>query len=192
LKNISNYSQPDFYHFTEESLDLVSFAAEILENRNELKSAIDLGAGCGVIGIEAMLKIPSLTLMTFLELQKEFLPFIEKNLEQAEIKNGSIINLSLGQYKGSSDIIFSNPPYFIPGNGRVSSQTNRQLCRTFEIDGWEVFFEKVAEVLNPGGLIFFCIKEEEDIKNYLKAFKIEKKEKTKAANLFCLSRLDIN
>lgn len=192
MKNISNYSQPDFYHFTEESLALVSFAAEILRQRDDLNSAIDFGAGCGVIGIEALLKIPSLSKMTFLEVQTEFLPYIKENLEKAKIENTSIVNLSFGDYLGASDIIFSNPPYFEAGKGRVSSQINRQVCRTFEIDGLEVFFEKAAKTMNPNGLMFFCIKESENIESYLKSFKIEKKEKTKAALLFCLSRLDIN
>ncbi len=192
MKNISNYSQPEFYHFAEESLELVDFASKVLALRNDLNTAIDFGAGCGVIGIEALLKNPSITSMTFLEVQKEFIKHIEENLIQAEINNAKVINQSFSQFQGKADIIFSNPPYFKPGAGKVSDKRNRQVCRTFEIDGIEVFFKKMKEVINKEGLIFFCIKDEKYVEPFLNSFKLIQKKKTNSAYLFCLSRLDID
>lgn len=192
MKNILDYSQPEFYHFSEESLELIYFAKVLLKGKEQLKTAIDIGTGCGVIGIEALSKLPQIRHMTFLELQEEFLFHLKENLNKAEITDAAIIQCSLGNFEGCFDLIFSNPPYFIPGEGRVSKQNNRQLCRTFEVDGWEVFFKKVSELLKPNGLIFFCVKEEGKIERFLTSFKLIKKEKTKAATLFCLARLDID
>ncbi|MFT6069761.1 MAG: tRNA1(Val) A37 N6-methylase TrmN6 [Bacteriovoracaceae bacterium] len=192
MKNISDYSQPDFYHFSEDSLELVQFASEVLASRNDLTSAVDLGAGCGVIGIEALLKNPNISKMTFLEVQKEFIPFIIENLQLAEINDAKILNIPLSQFEAKVDIIFSNPPYFKPGSGRVSENRNRQVCRTFEIDGMDIFFKKLKEALTKNGLIFFCIKDEEEVAFFLNSFKLVKKRKTESATLICLAGLDID
>jgi tRNA1Val (adenine37-N6)-methyltransferase len=192
LKSISNYSQPDFYHFTEDSLELVEFASHILKDVEGPQSAVDLGAGCGVIGIEALLKIPSLNKMTFLEVQEPFIFHIKENLRQANIKSASVIHKAISELEGQFDLIFSNPPYFSPGMGRRSDQKERQVCRTFEVDGWRVFFEKISEILIADGLVFLCVRDDSKIKDFLKSFKIVKKKKNKAAILFCLARLDVN
>ena len=46
-----DYLQPDFYHFNEDSIQLVRFIKENIDNSTE-HSALEVGAGCGVISCE--------------------------------------------------------------------------------------------------------------------------------------------
>lgn len=194
MKNISNYYQPDFYRFTEESLELVDFAKELLSPKKDVV-ALDLCSGCGVIGIEALTKFPNIQHMTFLELQNEFMPFLKDNIDKAECDSFKIIQDSLGNSSFESkqfDLILSNPPYFGPGEGRASPNVNRQICRSFEVDGWKTYFEKVGQWLKNDGLFFFSTKELNPVESYFKKFKLIKKKQSSSAWLVCLSQLDID
>lgn len=195
LKNILNYSQPNFYSFTEESIELVEFAKEITPHIRSDLNILDVGAGSGVIGIEAKLKIAGINGVTFLELQKEFIPFLKNNIEASECTDYTIMQNSIGEasfLSESFDLIFSNPPYFTPGEGRPSPDINRQICRSFEVDGWDIFFEKIGEWLKKDGYIFFSTRELNPIGHYLEKFKMIEKRKTNSAWLVCMSRLDID
>jgi tRNA1(Val) A37 N6-methylase TrmN6 len=44
-----DYSQPDYYRFNSDSITLVNY---LLKSMGPTESILDLGAGCGIIGIE--------------------------------------------------------------------------------------------------------------------------------------------
>lgn len=195
MKNISNYSQPSFYSFNEDSLELVKFSKDLIKGDTDSLDLLDLCAGCGVIGIETKLQIKAIGKLTFLELQNEFIPFIEKNLLKSECNNFEIFQSSLGDQifeDEKFDLIFSNPPYFLSQSGKPSSDKNRQICRFFEVDGWNTFFKKVKKWLKPEGLFFFTVRNIESVSEDLRDFDLVAKEKVAGSWLICLSRLDIN
>lgn len=124
------YSQPQFYHFNEDSLNLVR-SVNVFKNK-PLK-VLDVGAGAGVIGIEISQTI-SVDSVTFIEKEQEFIQYLEKNIQRFIPKtNSTILNIDLESHtiQAKYDLILSNPPYFNFGNGRVSENFKRQNCRTF-------------------------------------------------------------
>lgn len=132
--------------------------------------------------------------LSFLELQKDFLPHIKRNLEDAELTASITLN-SLGEetFSGEKfDYILSNPPYFSPGDGLISPDIKKQICRTFEADGWKVFFKKVEEWLAEDGLFFLSTRSLNSISIYLEKFRVVKQVEENNCVLICLARLNKN
>src|SRR5690606_16988297 len=75
--NKVDYSQPLFYRFNSDSLQLVNF---ILKKECQFKSILDLGAGCGIIGIE-LAKALGPKVVTLVEMQEDYSVHIETNLK---------------------------------------------------------------------------------------------------------------
>lgn len=162
---MSDYLQPEFYRFNEDSLKLVNWLAAKKPTCTRL---LDLGAGSGVIGIELCnrLLIPELTL---LEAQKDFIPFIEANVRE-QLKAPSrteIIQQSFGEWKTQRqfDLIVSNPPYYLKGHGEVAPDARKQIARTFELDNWQVLLSLVRSVMAPEGRCFIVVKDDQRILN---------------------------
>ena len=68
------YKQPSFYHFNEDSILLVKEALKLEEG---IESVLDLCAGCGVIGVEYAISNSKIKRLSFVELQKQFIKYIE-------------------------------------------------------------------------------------------------------------------
>ncbi len=157
---------------------------------------LDLCCGSGVLGIEAALRLKTVSQIFFLELQKEFLPHINENLNSAELQKLSKIEIaSVGNTefnKGQFDYIFCNPPYFNVGEGRVSPDVRRQKCRTFEVDSLSIVLEKSHLWLKDRGYLCLATRDERTIDIFLDNFEIIKKEKFSETWLVCLSRLNID
>ena len=128
-----DYSQPDFYHFNEDSIRFSEFVVSNFSNLG-VRSLFDICCGCGVIGLEIARKIEGMERLDFLDLQKEFLPFLEKNISQMipDIETSVYIS-DFRSFENSKDydLIVANPPYFKKGAGRLSPDKNKQNCRTF-------------------------------------------------------------
>ena len=78
--DLADYAQPDFYHFAEDSLFLVQIVAASCGGGEPL-TVLDLGAGCGILGIELSRKI-AMRQLFFCEKQNEFIPYLEQNISQ--------------------------------------------------------------------------------------------------------------
>ena len=144
-----DYSQPDFYRFSEDSTKLVHFIYQSLKFRPQ--SILDIGAGCGVIGLElAQLYRPSSILL--IEPQEAFWPYLEKNILEL-YPRAEIVRSLISQYSSTVkfDLIVSNPPYFFKGEGRVSPIKEKQMSRTWEEDNLNILIEKMIVLLNSSG-----------------------------------------
>lgn len=137
-----DYFQPSFYHFSEDSLILSRI---VIENEQRAQSCLELGSGCGVVGIEVANKISSIKELVLIEKQKDFLPFLEKNIDTFLRTNieCEILNTTFKEFDESKkfDIIVGNLPYFLPHASRVGLDQRRSICRHW-IDG------SFAEVLS--------------------------------------------
>lgn len=151
---MTDYHQPEFYRFNEDSLALVK---EVISQGLKPGNILDIGAGSGVIGIELAMKlhIPS---AHFLELQKEWGPYLTANLQmylkETETK---VFWSSIGLWNPETkyDLIVSNPPYYLPQNGRISPDPVRARCRSFLEDDWEKLLQKSYSALSPDGQAYF-------------------------------------
>jgi tRNA1(Val) A37 N6-methylase TrmN6 len=129
-----DYSQPDFYRFSQDSLLLVNKA---LEEMPDAKRVLDLGCGCGVIGIELANKLDHIEKLDLIEYQADFLSYIELNLENLLHKTipTQLYQNSFYEFKSSTqyDLIVGNLPYFMPHQSRPSPDKRKNTCRQWEV-----------------------------------------------------------
>lgn len=159
--SISNYSQPEFYKFNSDSIDLVKYA---IEEFNKLKniSVLDICSGCGIIGIEFSQLHESVSDLTLVELQSEYRQHIKKNIERLDLDVSIIIeDYKVCKLNQKFDIILCNPPYFKPDSGRVSPNENRQRSRTYQKGDLVQLIEFGISSLKEGGE--FIIVHREDL-----------------------------
>ena len=133
----------------------------VVKKRGSAKSILDLGAGCGVIGIEIANRLGCDSL-TFLEPQKEFHPHLELNLEQ-QLKvsvQREIVKASFGEWSPDKkyDLIVCNPPYYLPGRGQAYKDPRREIARSFIKDDWKTLLKLIEGSLAPDGAAFVVIK----------------------------------
>lgn len=191
---MSDYSQPSFLKFGHDSLDLVK---RVLSEISQAQHLLDLGAGCGVIGIELANKLNSETL-TLLELQSDYLPFLQVNLkEQLHVSCETRIEISsFGEWHTDQkfDLIVSNPPYYLSGHGRPSPDDRRQKARSFEVDGHAVFLNLIEKGLSTNGRAYIVIKAEDlilkEMQKHLPASLVMEHEQHQEVYFLKLSRLN--
>lgn len=165
---MSDYLQPDFYRFNQDSLQLVNWIATKLQTASDI---LDLGAGSGVIGIELANRLRPQSL-TMVELQPEFMPYLQSNSQDQ--KKGhydiGIVNSSFGEFKTAKtfDLIVSNPPYYLPGNGEASQDVRKGKARSFLVDGWPVLLRRIKELLTPAGHAYIVIKNDKALLTHLR------------------------
>lgn len=158
------YAQPSEYHFCQDSILLAEFVARQIKNENVFEGfrALDLCAGCGVIGFELAYHLPNVQHVDFVEVQSLFEPYFQSNKEitgkrQFRFLNQnyeSLLNESGGQY----DLIVANPPYFSKNNGKLSGKPVQDRARFFLDSSFEKLLEAVVYLLKAKGTAFVLAK----------------------------------
>ncbi len=146
MKN-DKFEQPDFYHFNEDTWFLIETIKSLFKQQ-KIKSVLDLGAGCGVLGIAITVDLLCKR-VTFVELQESFIPYLKQNIENYALLERNceveILNTSFGDLDISRldhfDLIVANPPYFNPEDSRPSACLQRQQCKQFVIDSFTIFLD---------------------------------------------------
>ncbi len=189
---MTNYEQPDFYRFNEDSLKLVSF---VMASKFAFGSILDLGAGCGVIGIELAQKA-GVTDLTLLEIQNDFIPHLEKNSES--ISKVKVVHSSFGAWapQRAYDCIVSNPPYYQPNRGEKSLDPRRNIARSFTQDDWKILLRLIDLCLSSEGKAFIVLRHDRltfDQVRLGKPSSLQLKEHVEGKLIFLeLSRLNVN
>lgn len=160
---MSDYLQPDFYRFNEDSIKLVKFVASQVSCA---KSILDLGAGSGIIGIE-LANILRPKELTLLEVQPEWNDYLQHNVKHFLNADTypSIVESSFGNWNPDKqyDLIVCNPPYYLPGHGQPNADKRKAIARSFRIDGWKELLDLIARALTPEGRAFLVVKNEKQI-----------------------------
>lgn len=164
---MSDYRQPHFYRFNEDSLKLVNFVSSNVKTASHI---LDLGAGSGIIGIELANRLGPKEL-TLLDIQEEWLEYLSHNVKNylvPEVKSHVIIE-SFGKWKPAVqyDLIVSNPPYYLPGHGQPNSDKRKEIARSFVKDDWQIFLGLIKRCLAPSGKAFIVVKNDSRIKKEL-------------------------
>lgn len=160
---MNDYIQPSFYRFNEDSLKLVKWLAS---RKPQCTNLLDLGAGCGVIGIElSNYLLPAK--LTLLEGQKEFIPYLENNIS-TQLKaepDIEIVESTFGQWNPPSqyDLIVCNPPYYLKGHGQEASDPAKNMARSFVVDDWRVLLKLIEKALAKTGRAFMVVKNDHRI-----------------------------
>lgn len=191
---MTDYRQPDFYRFNQDSLKLVKW---VLEQVKESKRILDLGAGSGVIGIE-LARLLCAENLDLVEVQSEYLPFLQQNIrEQLPASTQAEIYLSsFGEWQPHKkyDVIVCNPPYFLPKHGEPSRDLKRNIARSFVIDDWAVLLNKILASLSLEGKAFLVIRDDALVLEEIKKFSSLHLKNNKEGKLLFLelSRLNID
>lgn len=151
------YNQPDFYHFSQDSIRLAEYAFKKLKKRSSLK-VLDLCCGSGVIGIEFFRKHQSVKLLDFVEKQIEFLPCIEANTKRYLGETPS--NIYLESFESISlsyayDLILANPPFYLEGTARAPLNKLKHRCHFLEKETMNIFFNVLAALKSKEGTALF-------------------------------------
>ncbi|MBF0359564.1 MAG: hypothetical protein HQK49_01040 [Oligoflexia bacterium] len=195
-----NYSQPEFYHFCEDSILLAEYASnqivQLYLNSPFLNfDILDVCAGCGVVGIETLIKVHSklstisplstpLFTLDFIELQSDFYTHIQQNLKIQHTQLNNLLisppNIYIGSFQEQQknlenknknkqyDLILVNPPYFSASKNRLSpSNHKRNLCRFFLNGTLSELILFIDSNLKKHGQAFF-LNNKVEIKNYCK------------------------
>ena len=168
-----DYLQPKFYRFNQDSLWLAEIAAEKTRGSSP-SSLLDIGAGCGVVGIETANKIPSIKKAVFLEPQEDFQECLRQNqkrlLRSADFQTFSS---KLEDFSKSQryDLVVCNPPYFNMRSSRPSPDRRKAFCRTFHNSSLGSFFSFSQDLLAPRGEAFFLARSDNnELETILRAF----------------------
>jgi len=116
---------------------------------------IDVGAGCGVLGLLIAKDFPNITLEA-VEKQKDFIFYAKKNASVNNTKyklyEGDFLDLDIDK---KYDYIISNPPFYPDG---VQKSNNTMLFHARYNTNLPMadFFKKVSQMLKPQSHFIFC------------------------------------
>ena len=157
---MSDYSQPEFYSFSQDSIELAKYVTHKTMSMN-LQSLLDLGCGCGVVGIEILIRREVGIVLDAIDCEKEWSDFFLKNCH-------SMIPQHKFQFHHKSfhdflperkyDCIVSNPPYFTTGTGRSNPNPLTDKARRWS-EKEQIEFLKLFQLLKPDGVGFFLSRE---------------------------------
>lgn len=145
------YQKSDGYCYNSDSIFLYGFISRF----NPKGRLLDVGAGCGIVGLLAARDHPKVSL-EMIELQSDSAFLARKNAEvngiDAHVYEGDLLEFedALG-----FDYIVSNPPFY--HTGALRSQNDAlALARSAHALELEPFVAKVAALLRPRGHFIFC------------------------------------
>lgn len=152
-------AQPDFFRFSLDSLLLASFAR--LPGGTRPLAGLDLGAGCGVVGLALLLSqekaTPGRVRVTGVELDSDMAACAVSNVyslgleEQYEVMQADV---SSYQHPKRVDFVLANPPYRQEGTGRLSQGRARTRARFESGLGLEGFAAAAARCLKTKAPFF--------------------------------------
>lgn len=155
-KNILNYSQPEFYKFSRDSIELADLAARYEDGNKSIK-VLELFAGSGVVGIEFESRHQSVEHITFVELQENFKAHIEDNIKNLDCRS-EVLFMSFQSFQSDHkyDVILLNPPYFDSQKSRIGSNEHRNFCRFTLNFEFQDIVNKIEETLSANGSAYIC------------------------------------
>jgi len=133
-----------------------------MENSNEAKSVIDLGAGSGAISIaitsEAALKGLSVSVIA-VEKSEPAAVWLNKNIAKYDLPIRVVVEDVLTALPGvKADLVLANPPY-IPDDEKLPQEVEGYepeiALRGGKVDGMQIpklFIDSAARLLKPGGI----------------------------------------
>lgn len=185
----------DSYHFSTDTILLANFA-----NRRGGRRRVDLGAGCGTIGL-LWLKDNRDLEVTAVEIQAEACELLEQSVRLNDLAgNLTVLNADLKNLRGSLpfgafDLVACNPPYKLNGTGVPNPGDKKLLARHETACTLDDICAAAAGLLQFGGRFCICQRPERlpDVMESMRKADIEPKtlrlvqqRRDKAPKLFLL------
>lgn len=172
---MTDYEQPEFYSFSQDSIELAKYVLQKTSSM-DLQSILDLGCGCGVVGIEILKAHKNEIRLDAIDCEIQWREYFLKNCQSMiphqifQFYHKFFYDFSPPQ---KYDCIVSNPPYFLTGAGRPNPNPLTDKARRWS-EKEQTEFLKLFQFLKPRGMGFFLGRESVD---YWKA--LAEKEKIK-------------
>lgn len=194
---MSDYSQPEFYHFTQDSIELAHYVITQIEP-SKIFNILDACCGCGVIGLEILkyCSFPNLSKAMVIEQEVSFFNYIKSNSKIIDSKINFEIHITniqhfLNQYSINFDLIVSNPPYYLDHEGRPSHNPLRDRCMRWSSEEEDSFI-RLFKKLSPKGIGYFLSKKSFDdwkikVEKVDRSLLLKSEKKLAGANVFSLS-----
>ncbi len=167
-----NYSQPTEYRFSHDSVFLARRAFELLGGRDfSSRHALDLCAGSGIIGMDFLFhrraaggSLPRE--FDFLEVQAVYWPHFQENLKRlgelattCHFLQRNYDDLQRPEFAGKYDLILCNPPYFLQGQGKLSTSEFKNRCRFFIDSDLKNLLLGIANCLSSEGAAYVLLRD---------------------------------
>ncbi len=149
--------KPEDFCYGVDAVILADFGSKFINgSKARFKSAVDLGTGTGIIPLILSHKT-SLEKIYAIEVQKGSFDRAKRNVEGNSL-GGKIFPLQLDILgaaealgKGTTDTVFSNPPYMTNNGGLKNSNIAKELARHESTATLEDFIRIAAELLRDKG-----------------------------------------
>lgn len=145
------------YRFSIDSI-LVSHFVKI----NQQEKVLDLGAGCGIVGLILMYRHHDKQIhITGYEKQEDLVILAKKNSLANHFSNnyqiilGDVIKIRENLTPESFSLVICNPPFYAAGTGRTSSSQESLQARHLTADGIKSFVDGAAYCTKNRGRIVF-------------------------------------
>ena len=130
------------------------FLYDFITKFNIKGDVLDVGGGCGVLGLLVKRDFPKINL-TIIEKQSIMEKFIKENLKinslEAEVILGDFLEY---EFNKKFDFIISNPPFY---QGTLKSENEiKKIARYEEFLPMDKFFKRVNNLLKERGEFIFC------------------------------------
>ena len=147
------YQYKDGYRF---SIDSVLLSHFVIPRKNE--RILDLGAGCGVIGLVLLYRHAGKNIhVTGLEKQKGLVSIARRNIRangfdhQFHLAEGDVTDINTIFTPESFSLVISNPPFFLKHSGRLSKNMETLTARHQQETTLSGFLQAAASCLKNRG-----------------------------------------
>ena len=143
------------YRFSLDALLLADFVVPAVDD-----AMIDLGTGCGVISL-ILARCCTASNVVAVEKNPEMASLAGRNVEmnglsgQVTVLEEDVLDLRKRYPVSSFDQVVSNPPFRVPGSGRVSPLVGRDSARHESTASLADFMAIAKYLVKPGGRICF-------------------------------------
>lgn len=154
-KSTELYQSKNGYRFNSDSMILSWFVNRICPNLGTENSALEIGAGSGIVSI-VLKRRGFLPKIDCVEIQGSLYKILEKNIETNSL-TGEILPFCadfadfVRTKRKKYDLVFVNPPYFAKESGHLSTDSEKALAKHEVAGSLADFFEISKNILRKGG-----------------------------------------
>jgi tRNA1(Val) A37 N6-methylase TrmN6 len=169
-----NYSQPEEYRFSHDSVFLARKVFELSQGKDTSAwQGLDLCSGCGVIGLDfifhCMKELGTAPKhFDFMEVQEIYRSHFATNVATlnaptaCEFVNENYTRLQSAEFNNKYDLIVCNPPYFRVGHGKLSPSDFKNRCRFFMDSDFANLILGIESALKPGGRAYVLLRDSQE------------------------------
>lgn len=166
-----NYSQPEEYRFSHDSVFLARRVFEYLQEKKlKPNTAIDICSGCGIIGLDLLFHMRTAGIgvpktFDFLDVQLAYQNHFQENVirlgpinSTIQFINATYADILNSKLANSYDLMVCNPPYFSKQQGKLPTTDLKLRSRFFVDSDLASLIEFVYRKLSANGSAFVLIR----------------------------------